>query len=78
MKAGYRVRRACWPLDVYLKGHDIWGIDLEDLLADDWELITTGIRKHFGRHGMEYDDDTDWDNWVPPKGGWNFDDEGEL
>lgn len=50
-------------------------IEIKDVLADDWEIITTGIRKHFGRYGMEYDDDTDWDNYVPTKGGWDFDDE---
>lgn len=58
-----------------------WGNDLnvDDMLADDWELITTGIRKEFSKHehGMEYDDDTDWDNYVPPKGGWGDFDEDE-
>lgn len=59
-----------------------WGNDLvvDDMLADDWELITTGIRKEFSKHenGMEYDDDKDWDNYVPTKGGWDFDDDEEI
>jgi hypothetical protein len=52
-------------------------ITLEEVLADDWEVITAGIRKLNGRHGLEYDDDIDWDNWVPPKGGW-FDGDDDL
>jgi hypothetical protein len=55
-------------------------VTAEEVLADDWELITTGIRKEFSKHehGMEYDDDTDWDNYVSPKGGWgDFDDDEE-
>lgn len=52
-------------------------INAEEVLADDWEVITTGIRKEFSKHenGMEYEDDTDWDNYVSPKGGWFSDDE---
>ena len=35
----------------------------EDLLADDWEIITTGIRKQFDEYGnIEYDDETDSDD----------------
>jgi len=41
-------------------------IMLEDLLADDWEIITTGIRKQFNKYGnFEYDDEPDWDTWEP-------------
>ena len=52
-------------------------VDANDVLAEDWELITTEIRKEFSKreNGMEYNDDTDWDNYVPTKGGWNFDDD---
>jgi len=109
MKQGYRVRRAGWHPDSYMKldclgeiiqfsRHEYWSIgkgeltkhsyvtndgirtfEADEVLADDWELITTGIRKEFSKHenGMEYEDDTDWDNYVPPKGGWGYDDEDE-
>lgn len=51
---------------------------VDDMLAEDWELITTGIRKHYNKHGnMEYDDDTDWDNYVPLPSGWDFSDDEE-
>lgn len=40
------------------------GIDFQDLLADDWEIITTGIRKEFNKYGsFEYEDEEDWDTW---------------
>lgn len=36
---------------------------LEDLLADDWEVVTTNIRKYFNKYdSLEYQDETDWDN----------------
>lgn len=39
-------------------------IDLQDLLAYDWEIIVSGIRKQFNKHGnFEYNDEPDWDNW---------------
>jgi hypothetical protein len=41
-------------------------IMLEDLLADDWEIITLNIRKEFNKYGaFEYDDEEDWDNYEP-------------
>lgn len=44
---------------------------VDDMLAEDWELITTGIRKHWNKYGtMEYEDDTDWDNYVSPSSSW--------
>ena len=60
-------------------GGGLSDINIDDLLADDWELILTGIRKEFSKHehGMEYDDDTDWDNYVAPKSSWDGDDEDE-
>jgi len=46
-------------------------LTLEDLLATDWEVITTGIRKYFNKYGhLEYDDETDWDNYVPNENAW--------
>lgn len=114
MKCGYRVRRASWLPDTYMKlgilgeleiyfrmesyslGRDENGkpkttkhsfmtgggcetISVDDVLDNEWEIITTGIRKEFSKHenGMEYDDDTDWDNYVSPKGGWGDFDEDE-
>ncbi len=61
----------------YMSGGCGNDLKIDDLLADDWELITTGIRKEFSKHenGIEYNDDTDWDNYVPSKGGWFSDDE---
>ena len=61
----------------YMSGGWNNDLDIDDFLADDWELITTGIRKEFSKHenGIEYNDDTDWDNYVPPKGGWFSDDD---
>lgn len=57
---GYRIRRTAWTMATYITevhGH-LWGrnnqvgsfsmsLDLSDLLADDWEIITTGIVKDF-------------------------------
>lgn len=49
---------------------------VDDMLAEDWELITTGIRKHFNKYGnMEYEDDTDWDNYVPEPFSWGDEEE---
>lgn len=46
-------------------------LTLEDLLATDWEVITTGIRKYFNKYGhLEYDDETDWDNYEPDENSW--------
>ena len=40
-------------------------ISIDDLMANDWEIITIGIRKYFNKYGhLEYEDDTDWDNYV--------------
>lgn len=37
---------------------------LEDLLADDWEIVTANIRKEFNKYGsFEYEDDVDLDNY---------------
>jgi hypothetical protein len=38
---------------------NIANLQLEDIMADDWELITDGIRKHFNK----YDDEPDWNNY---------------
>ena len=106
LKIGYRIRRASWHADCFIKtdsGGDIefysrreyWSIGggemthhsyiggglnimtIDDMLAEDWELITDGIRKHYNKHGdMEYEDDTDWDNYVAPKSSyWGDEDE---
>jgi hypothetical protein len=41
-------------------------VGLKDLLADDWEIITSNIRKEFNKYGsFEYDDDIDFDNYEP-------------
>lgn len=55
-----------------------WGginpLGLSDLLAEDWEIITTGIRKQFNKYGnFEYDDEPDWDNYVCK--GWGDEDD---
>lgn len=56
---------------------DTFFFELEDLLAEDYQLITDNIRKDFNKYDqLEYNDGTDWDNWVAPKGGW-CDDEDE-
>jgi predicted methyltransferase len=53
-------------------------LGLEDLLADDWEIITTNIRKQFNKYGnFEYDDETDWDNYEPKYNSWGDEDEDE-
>ena|ERR1700722_11171762 len=37
---------------------------LEDLLADDWEIVLEGIRKPFNKYDrLEYEDDIDHDNY---------------
>lgn len=94
LKAGYRIRRACWEPEEYLYeigdmlekreihestvfkdgkierlrylGHNhIASIGLGELLADDWEVITEGIRKHYNKNAsIEYNDEPDWDNYV--------------
>jgi hypothetical protein len=49
----------------YVGSGSLYSASLEDLLADDWEIITTGIRKQFNKHGnFEYEDEPDWDNYV--------------
>jgi hypothetical protein len=51
-------------------------LGLEELLADDWEIITTGIRKQFNKYGnFEYEDETDWDNYEPSYSHWGNEDE---
>lgn len=51
-------------------------LGLEELLADDWEIITTDIRKSFNKYGnLEYDDETDWDNYEPKYSHWGSNDE---
>ncbi len=49
MKLGYRIRRACWPANERIAWVDMDFIKLtkEELLAEDWEIITTGIVKEF-------------------------------
>lgn len=54
MKHGYRIRRASWT-DEPIKWLDIWKWEdgepfplyLDELLADDWEIITEGIVADF-------------------------------
>jgi hypothetical protein len=44
-------------------GHNA-NLGLKDLLADDWEIITVNIRKHFNIYNeMEYIDDPDWEKY---------------
>jgi hypothetical protein len=55
-----------------------WGsinpLGLQDMLADDWEVITTGIRKSFNKYGnLEYIDEPDWDNYEPK--GWDYEED---
>jgi hypothetical protein len=54
---GYRVRRAAWVWMFYIDTHNHSHIKLlaEDVLADDWEIVKTGIRSDFGR--IEYEDE---------------------
>jgi hypothetical protein len=41
-------------------------LQLQDLLAEDWEIITTGLRKDFNKFGaIEYNDEPDWETWKP-------------
>lgn len=57
-------------------GGGITDLSIEDLLAEDWEIITVGIRKHFNKYGnIEYEDDTDWDNYESSPSSWDGDDE---
>jgi hypothetical protein len=46
---GYRVKRSTWGKCSYLDYDTLIFIklSLEDLLADDWEVILTGIEKDF-------------------------------
>jgi hypothetical protein len=99
VKLGYRIKRACWEPEEFLREHidslqrraisyeSRWNqetkkiekirfvsdedtfangiVSIDDLMATDWEVITTGIRKYFNKYGhLEYEDDTDWDNYV--------------
>ena len=60
----------------YLTDEHISAITLEDLLADDWEVVTAGLRKDFNKYGNpEYLDEPDWDNYVCK--GWGDDEEDE-
>jgi hypothetical protein len=45
MKLGYRIKRADWP--DFLYGDKSGNYSIDDLLADDWEIITRGIIKDF-------------------------------
>lgn len=42
--------------------HEIMNLlSLEDLIATDWELITTGIKTHFNKYGhVEYEESAGW------------------
>lgn len=105
LKLGYRVRRAVWEPEEWLRAPTDWlermevsyshvwnrstgtfekrrhltdefmyVLTLDELLADDWEVITDGIRTHFNKSGqIEYEDDPDWDNYVYD--GWGDEDE---
>lgn len=43
---------------------NIANLQLEDIMADDWEIITDGIRKHFNCYqAIEYMDEPDWENY---------------
>lgn len=107
LKVGYRVRRASWEPQEYMRASgdelekkEMFGyhtgivtngatklkyvryltnsmnpVMISDLLANDWEIITTGIRKYFNKSGnMEYDDEEDWDNYVCTSS-WDDDEE---
>jgi hypothetical protein len=53
-------------------GYD--AISFGDLLAEDWEIITSNIRREFNKYGsFEYQDEEDWDNYEPK--GWGEEDE---
>lgn len=63
MSSGYRVKRVAWTSVDYIydsqgsimgsftnactKGEFSLSLSLQDLIADDWELITEGVIKHF-------------------------------
>ena len=47
----------------------------QDLVADDWQIITTGIRKDFNKYvHIEYDDE-DLDSDEPSYGSWGFEED---
>lgn len=48
-ECGYRIRRTAWVTGMYLDHHNFTYIKLfaEDVLCDDWEIITEGIVKDF-------------------------------
>lgn len=48
-ECGYRIRRACWVKSMYLDHHNFTYIKLmaDDVLGDDWEVVTEGILKDF-------------------------------
>jgi len=53
LKAGYKVRRACWPQDNFIRfvGYEVyvfvsdevmgpeWSVPHDSLLAEDWQLV---------------------------------------
>lgn len=49
MKLGYRIRRSDWQHISWISPENMVFIKLsmDDLLADDWEIITDGIVKDF-------------------------------
>lgn len=53
---GYRIRRQAWVNVFYIDTHNFAAIHLmhDDILADDWEIVKTGIKSDFGR--IEYED----------------------
>lgn len=48
-ECGYRIRRKAWVHIHYIDHHNFTYIKLfaDDVLADDWEVITDGIIKDF-------------------------------
>lgn len=55
---GYRIRRTAWAPVFYIDAYDgnflAERLLIEDILADDWEIVLTGIKSDFGR--IEYED----------------------
>lgn len=53
MKLGYRIRRSFWEPEEWVSEKLMgsyamyYSFGMDDLLADDWELITDGIIKDF-------------------------------
>ena len=45
VKQGYRIRRSLWDKDAFMEPMSILLID--DLLANDWEIITANIIRNF-------------------------------